>query len=477
MAKITQTTITKALKDHAAGESYDVADGRVAGLELRVRPRSVRWSMRTKLHDKRTRFDLGPAVAGDADVGGLSVDGARARAARVGEMTRHGHNPAHFLAALATGVSLETQLKVEAARPKASWTWEHAKQEFLDDVKRTRREDTHRDYRGKLQPAELDRFNGRLVNAITRNEMGAAIAEVHGRRKEAMAAGMVRVVKRMWTWLAAAARQDDTNVADGIMVKLEAPERTRRVEVGEPTRTKPESHEGDAPPPIEIGRVLAIARLGALPDRIGLGIQLLIGTVQRRRTVTGANSADFKGAGYEVRWNVPPYFRKTGSKKGNRAHVVPCVGFAAHAAGRLEQLAKAENTNWLFPAGKTNRSDRPHAESGLFNDYMEAMPGVAFSPHKVRHAFATYGEKELGFRVGEAALILDHMEGAEPDDVTTQFYSSDQQIARKREMMQAWVAWCEKRAAEAIKADKALLNAEMMAKEIRERRYKTKAPA
>ena len=84
-----------------------------------------------------------------------------------------------------------------------------------------------------------------------------------------------------------------------------------------------------------------------------------------------------------------------------------------------------------------------YAEAGLFNDYFSAMPGVDFSPHAVRYAFATYGERDLGFKPGEGAIILDHMEGVEPTDVTGQFYSSDPQIGRKREMMRAWTDWCD----------------------------------
>jgi hypothetical protein len=76
-------------------------------------------------------------------------------------MVRKGQNPDTFLKALAAGVSIESQLKREAARPKPSWTWEKAKTEFLAEVKRANREDTHRDYRGKLRPAELTRFDGR----------------------------------------------------------------------------------------------------------------------------------------------------------------------------------------------------------------------------------------------------------------------------------------------------------------------------
>ncbi|EIG62925.1 hypothetical protein Bra1253DRAFT_07870 [Bradyrhizobium sp. WSM1253] len=488
---ITQKTIEQALKDRRK-RSYDVSDGRVAGLELRVRPLGVNWSMRTMLHGKRTRFDLGPAVAGQDDVGGLSLDTARARAGQVRQMARNNINPEHYLAALATGVSIETHLKIaaeraEAAKPEPpkppSWTWEVAKTNFLAEVLRTRREDTHRDYRGKLQPTELDRFSGRLVSEITRNEMAKAISAVHARGAETMAKGMVRVVKRMWNWLSEPVRQDDTSVPDGVMVRLSAQDATR-VEVGEPKRARPEAKPPEQkakntapPPPVEIGRALAIARCGCLPERIGLGLELLIGTAQRRRTVTGASADDLEAVGDEAMWLVPPYFRKSGTKRGSRAHLVPCIGFTATAVARLEQLAKADDTNWLFPAGKTNRSDRPHAEAGLFNDYLDAMPGVNWSPHGVRYAFATFGEAKLGFAAGEAGIILDHLEGTEPDNVTSQFYSSDPQIARKREMMNLWIKWCEERTAEAIKEDRTLLDRDLMAAEIRRRRYATKEKA
>jgi integrase len=355
-------------------------------------------------------------------------------------MVRRGQNPENYLAS--AGVSIETQLKREAARPRPSWTWEKAKTEFLAEVKRANREDTHRDYRGKLLPAELTRFDGRQVNTITRNDMAAAIGEVHGRGAETMAEGMVRVIKRFWNWLSEAGRQDETNVADGVMVKLTGPPRTR-VEIGEEA-FDPEDEDGDAPPEVEIGRALVIARQRYFSERVSLGIELLIGTCQRRRTVNHWRFRTYREANDETAWYVPPYFRKSGTKRGRRSHLVPCVGFAAHAAERLDRLADYEGSDgWLFPARSDAKDGRPHAESSLFNDYLQAMPGVDFSPHAVRYAFATYGERDLGFKTGEAAVILDHMEGVEPTDVTGSFYSSDPQIGRKRAMMRAWVRWCD----------------------------------
>lgn len=77
------------------------------------------------LHGKQYRCDLGPAVEGGDDVGGLSVDGVRSRAARIAKMARRG--PAHDLAAVATSTTIETQMRIDAEKPKKSWTWEHAK--------------------------------------------------------------------------------------------------------------------------------------------------------------------------------------------------------------------------------------------------------------------------------------------------------------------------------------------------------------
>jgi hypothetical protein len=110
-----------------------------------------------------------------------------------------------------------------------------------------------------------------MVNTTTTNEMAAAIAKVVAKKKkcpdetavedgdkekvprrEAMAEGMVRVVRRMWNWMAEPVRQDETGVAAGVMHELAAPERTR-VELGEEA-FDPDEEDGFTPEPIEIGR-------------------------------------------------------------------------------------------------------------------------------------------------------------------------------------------------------------------------------
>jgi hypothetical protein len=115
-----------------------------------------------------------------------------------------------------------------------------------------------------------------------------------------------------------------------------------------------------------------------------------------------------------------------------------------------------------------------HADVGLLNNYLGVLPGVDFSPHCVRYAFSTYGERDLGFHKSEAKIILDHMEGTEPDDVTGKFYSSDPAIRRKREMITLWTGWLDEWCAKAIAADPVLSDREALVEAIYRERYSEK---
>jgi hypothetical protein len=86
-------------------------------------------------------------------------------------------------------------------------------------------------------------------------------------------------------------------------------------------------------------------------------------------------------------------------------------------------------------------------------------------------AFSTYGERDLGFRKSEAKVILDHMEGTEPDDVTGKFYSSDPSIRRKRELMMLWAGWLDEWCAKAVAADPMLSDHEALVEAIYRERY------
>jgi hypothetical protein len=239
----------------------------------------------------------------------------------------------------------------------------------------------------------------------------------------------------------------------------------------------------DAPPEIELGRALAIARAGVLPDRVSLGLQLLLASIQRRRAVIGANRWRFKSYAEtpdKEAWFVPPYYRKSGSKRGNRSHLVPLVGWGAEAVRKLDRLSDSvDGPGWLFPGRRTRGMisegvPAGHADVGLLNNYLSVLPGVDFSPQFVRYAFSTYGERDLGFRKSEAKVILDHMEGTEPDDVTGKFYSSDPAIGRKREMITLWAGRLDEWCAKAIAAGPVLSDREALVEAIYRQRYSEK---
>src|ERR1017187_6916013 len=99
------------------------------------------------------------------------------------------------------------------------------------------------------------------------------------------------------------------------------------------------------------------------------------------------------------------------------------------------------------------------------------MPGVNWSPHDIRYALASYGERDLGFKKSEAKVIFDHLEGIEPDDVTGRFYSSDPAIVRKREMMKLWCQWLDEWCAKAIAADPILSDRKALVEAIYRERY------
>lgn len=446
---ITQATIRRALADHRAGKLADTTDSKVDGLQIRARPSYCRWRVRGTLHGKQRSYDLGDVVEGDA-----ALAEVRSRATKVREMLRAGMNPDQQVAAWLSGVSLDNQLKLFQAAPPAerpSWTWEEAKAAFLRHLEDGRRPATLRDYRQKLGTPELARFNGRQVAGITRNELLSAIDAIHARGVEAVAKGVLRTVSSMWSWLADSRRQEQTGVEPNLLLKAKPPD-SNKAELGDPNAPAILHHDDNTPPEIALGRALVMSRSGLLNLQAALGVQVLLATAQRRRTITEAGRFHFKDIdAVAMAWWIPPYFRKSGSKRGKKFHLVPVEGFGVDAVRRLDVMSDitGNEKGWLLPRLK---EPEKQVDINLLNNALTDM-GVGFAPHGVRYALASYGERDLGFGKSEAKVILDHLEGVEQSDVTGSFYNSDPGVKRKREMMQAWTAWLEDWAARAIDAD------------------------
>jgi hypothetical protein len=117
------------------------------------------------------------------------------------------------------------------------------------------------------------------------------------------------------------------------------------------------------------------------------------------------------------------------------------------------------NSQWLVPR---LRDHTKSADINMLNNVLDDMPGVSMSTHPCRYALGSYGPRDLGFGQSEAELVIDHLEGTDPKDVTRSFYNLDPVIARKRQMLLAWTAWLEEWAVRAIDADPLLLDREYL---------------
>jgi integrase len=484
--KLTAALVERSISDAAKGSrGQDIYDSHTTGLMLRVRGKPS-FSFKCRHHGKERRFHLGTAVAGDEDNGaGICLDTARTWSMRI-KLLCHPKakpsDPLKHIVAWRLGTTLE---RMEAALPppvpveKPSITWEEAKASYLAEVERANAYTSHRDYKIKLNVPELQRFNGKPVSQITIEQMSTAIADIHARGKESMAEGTARVVSAMWTFLGNAVNRSRTHVPKNEMLGLKAPNRSRKAGNDEDFDPNDEDSDGKLPTEIDCGRALVIARSGVFPPRPSLMIQLLLGTVQRRRAVTSAHSKRFISYAdlHEEAWYVPPWSRKSGADQ--KSHLVPCVGWVADVVLELDKLMPADE-GYLFPPAQIREgAKRPQRHVGIntANKYLSCLPETDIAPHDPRYAFATYGRRDLGFQVQEstgkreAGLILDHSEAKSGDDVTAQFYDRDPSIARKREMMWAWVHWLDNWAAKAIEADPRLLDREYLCQAIYLKRY------
>jgi hypothetical protein len=484
--RITSTTVNNAIADAKKGiKPYDINDSTVPGLQLRVWQAHAAFSFRCRHHGKLRRFHLGTVISGSHDSdAGITLDTARNWSRKIKLLCHHKAvptDPNKHIAAWRAGTTLERMeksLPPEVKQPP-SISWEEAKKSYLAEVERKNAESTHRDYAIKLNTAELKRFEGQPVSGITIEQMSAAIAAIHKRGAESMAEGTARVVGAMWTYLTDPVNRVRTSAPKGEMMHLKAPERSRKAGQDENFDPNDEDGDGKLPTELDLGRTLVIARSGVFPPHPSLALQLCLGTVQRRRAILSAHSSRFKSYSEidEEAWYVPPWSRKSGADK--RSHLVPCVGFVAAAVRQLDQLMVV-TPGYLFPPQSPKKGAKRvqrHADINMLNRYMDVLPETDLAPHGPRYAFASYGRRDLGFQhqestgKREAGLILDHSEAKSGDDVTAAFYDRDPSIARKREMMHAWVGWLETWAKKAIEADPRLLDREYLCEAIYRKRY------
>jgi integrase len=429
--RLSEASLKKAVADALAGKSYDVTDAGAPGLVLRVAPRGVTWGFRAKLGDKQLRLRMG-----GLDLFGLTVARDLASAAML--MVREERIPP-------TETWLTDQLVsrrlIAAAPPKpvpvARWAFSQARDAYLDEVKRTRREATWRDRKSMLSLKELAAIEDTPVAKISRRDLAGIVAGIHRSGRERHAEHLAECLRPMWVWLAKDAQQIRSGVLGPDMSLLRAPERSTREE---------ETGQGTYVPPVEeLGRLLAIANSGILDGVIRDAIILLVYTAQRRRTVAAARRADFAEEDGVLVWRIPPAHRKTARRLGSRkSHDLPLSGDVAEMVRR--RLKANSESVWLFPQVRPRRvgDDVSHVNADSLSHALAYLPGIVASPHDVRRGLTTHGQDVLHIPQAELKVVLDHSEGHASDDVTDGSYSKARRLQQKQAILDAWAALLDK---------------------------------
>lgn len=435
--RLTEKAVAKAVTDSGAGKSYDVTDAGAAGLILRAAPRGAVWIVRFMWDGSFKRLKLGPVSLIDLTAARSIATSARELLATTRDMPNE-----HWLKDELLRRRIIENPPLDRPPPPppkpTTWTFSEAVEQYLAEVKRTRREATWRDRRGMLVIAELKPLAGRAVGSIQRREVATIVADIHRSGRERHAAHLCEVIRPMWTWLAQDAQQIRSGVLGSDMALLRPPEATSRE--GETSSTY-------LPPVPELGRLLALIRAGVVDETFSDALLLLLYTVQRRRAVASARVADFvTEEDGSLTWQLPPLHRKTGRGKA-RSHDLPLPdAVAVMVRRRIEVASKADTESlWLFPALRPRRKGdaTTHIHADSLTHHLDDLPGVTASPHDLRRGFTTHLEEIAGLPLLMLKTVLDHSEGHTPGDVTDVHYSRARRLGPKAAILAEWTGLIE----------------------------------
>ncbi len=440
---LTQKAIDKAI---AAGKKSEIRDGRARGLVLRVHgPNRWEWCIRRTWRKTDYRFLLGNEWSLE-EVRGLLVQfDLQCQTVDLPFHTWDKKWPEFLAKRRAEKFGVTVELLPSTPReppPPQSILFRDASKQWLEEVKRTRRETTADNYRWALNIAEIKPFHPRFVRDITRQELAEAVAAIARRGAERQAELTTIALRRMFKFLGSDAMVTQTNVQPGIMDSLVAPERSLKEDDDGSNSLK-------VPDADDLARIMAWLDnpMSPAPLRDRLCGKLLVYTAQRRRTIALARKADFQSAGeFGGIWKIPPLHRKSASTRKRRgidvgAHVVPLPPSVWAVIEQSMELDK--DLEFLFPATRSRRAGRaattihPSALTHMFAN----ITGNDCSPHDMRRAFGTTYARIARLKLSDVKQILDHSEGVNSGDVTREHYAFLHGEHEKWPKMQGWVSW------------------------------------
>lgn len=174
----------------------------------------------------------------------------------------------------------------------------------------------------------------------------------------------------------------------------------------------------------DVGKFMADLR-----EQDGLGalaLELTVLTAVRTNEALGARWSEFDLK--EKVWSIPKERMKM-----ERPHRVP---LSTQAMALLERIKDAGSKTWLFPGLGTNK---PLSNMAMLK-VLERMKRDSITVHGFRATFKTWGEDATDFprEVIEAALA--HAIGSAAE----QSYRRGDQLAKRRELLQAWANYCDR---------------------------------
>lgn len=438
----------------ATGPARDVADGGCPGLTLRLSPTAASWHVRARYDGKQHRVLLGDART-------WTLPQARAVAV---EVRRHidagkGEPAREWIELKRASIAREAKRRrgrdageeiavpefMPRTAPPSTWTYGEARAAWAAWMRReaaagSLRPATVRNYSGVVGGPAMRALDARFVSRIEPPDVAAIVEALVAGDKRSTAKDVVRVVKRFWEWMADPGRVRQSGAKPGAMAGLKGPK------LG---NTKARRHFPLLP---EVAHMLAVAQHGVLSDSVGMAIELLVYTAQRRLSIVRARVDEFEPWAAREGWGVwwqghRKISRGAPTEEDPRrgSHALPLpphVWWRVQAY--LRRTAADDRSEWMFPGMRPRRAGGTveHMSEDTLTHAVAAMPGRRASPHDVRRAFATVSQKDHGIPAAQVGMVLDHANSdllqVVDGNGMTRRYTGDQMLELKAPALQAW---------------------------------------
>lgn len=437
--------IRKAIRD---GNEVEYGIRNVPGLCVRVRKSSATWAVRGDIRGgaRRTTKRIG-------DFSSVEFATARERCHHARNMMSAGEDPGNWLREMEIGMPIIRT----APASEDGWTFEKAREKYLAWVGEHRRKDTLRGYKDDLHHADVAPvLSGKLLKHISPEDVKRireTIATTNGSKtskvrktgpavgRPAMANKVLTSLRAFFSWCVTQHGDSklETNPAANVE-KVRIAESNGAKRFGKMLAAISNGDAADAPSKHELGLVNARLRDAKLAHPMRLAGLIALHTAQRRITIVQAEREAIGADAGREGWGV--WYIDSAHMKAGTAHVLPLPP-PTYALFKEALAIGRSSDRWLFPQLRLRRAGdagSSHMSEKALNDAF-ATAGIAFSPHKIRSAFATYMimEHPEKYTKADTALILHHAQEKRKTITSRAYEDLLANMPRMRSILQDWL--------------------------------------